>query len=724
MPLYLLLSVYKVVIFWTILIEMDEFTQSPLVNIDSAHLLATRELWWNIDTGIGKIIFYIFAFAAVAVFVYGYYKKIQHIFSGKKMNEDRFNSFKDRVLKVFDFGLLHKRTKLKRTPGLAHIAVAGGFVALWLVTDIVAIQEHLEHFSDYYFFQGLFYKIVSWVADIAGLFLLIGTVVFALRRYLVKSKYLDNSQNDWVLPVFLFLFVITGFLLEAFRMVGTNNIEDFAPIGAVLARIVSYMTVEDVKSTHAVVWWFHGLLTFVFIASMPYTKFMHIFVSPLSIFFRSNRHRGQLSTPYSLLDLMEAEAEGKEVNEADFTAGVFEYEDLSWKTLLDAEACTSCGRCHVVCPAQNTEKPLSPMNLMLDIRNIAHQDEEKRPALYEFISPEVLWSCTSCNACVEECPVLIEHVDTIIDMRRGLLQANQAPASLQATLKNLRTKSNPWGMDPNDREKWAQELEAESGLKVKLARQNIDKDGKGNFEYLYWVGSPGAYDDNNKKVSKANALLFNKAGLDFAILGNEEKTSGDLARRAGDEGLYQELVLENIEIMKKYGVKKVVTQCPHVYNTFKNEYPEFGFEGIEIYHHTELLADLIKQGKLTPQHRIESSVTYHDPCYLGRYNRTFDPPRFILESIPGIEIKAIDNEKEKSTCCGAGGGQMWYEMPGSHINVMRLEELTEHVPNKIAVACPYCNVMMTSAVATSESFLGDNVPDIEDVAITLAKSVL
>jgi Fe-S oxidoreductase/nitrate reductase gamma subunit len=701
---------------------MDELMpgiQNSLVNIDSEPLLATRELWWNIDTGIGKIIFYVLAFASVLIFVYGYYKKIQHVFSGKKMKEDRFNSFKDRVLKVFDFGLLHKKTKEKKLPGLAHIAVAGGFVALWVITNIVAVQEHLEHFSDYYFFQGSFYKIVSWVGDIAGLFLLVGIIIFSLRRYSFKSKYLDNTQNDWVMPVFLFLFVITGFVLEAFRMLGTNNIEEFAPVGAVLARVLSYLTLEDIKSSHAIIWWFHGILTFVFIATMPYTKFMHIFVSPLSIFFRSNRARGQLSTPYSLLELMEAEAEGKEVNEEDFMAGVFEYKDLSWKSLLDAEACTSCGRCHVVCPAQNTEKPLSPKHLMLDIRNIAHQDEEKRPELYEFISPDVLWSCTSCNACVEECPVLIEHVDTIVDMRRGLLQANMAPANLQATLKNLRTKSNPWGMDPNDREKWTHELESESGLKVKLAREN-----KGNFEYLYWVGSPGAYDDNNKKVSKANSLLFNKAGLDFAILGNEEKTSGDLARRSGDEGLYQELVLENIEIMKMYGVKKVITQCPHVYNTFKNEYPEFGFEGIEIYHHTEVLADLIKSGKLTPQHKIESSVTYHDPCYLGRYNRTFDPPRFILESIPGLEIKAVDNEREKSTCCGGGGAQMWYEMPGNHINVMRLEELVEHTPEKIAVACPYCNVMMTSAVATSGSFLGDHVPDIEDVAITLAKSVL
>lgn len=698
---------------------MNEITVDSLIEIENSSLLETRELWWNIDTGIGKIIFYLLALVAVVFFVYGYYQKIKHIFKGKQIAENRFNSFKDRFLSVFNFAFLHKKIKEKKVPGLAHIAVAGGFLVLWIVTNIVAVQEHLAHFSDYYFFHGDFYKLVSFAGDIAGLFVLLGTLVFAFRRYIAKSRYLDNSQNDWVMPVFLLLFVITGFLVEALRMLGTNTLEDFAPVGATLARFLSYMTLEDVQNGHSFLWWFHSFLTFAFIASMPYTKFMHIFISPLSIFFKSERKRGQLLTPYNLLDLMQAEAEGKEINEEDFVTGVFEYKDFSWKTLLDAEACTSCGRCHVVCPAQNTEKPLSPKKLFLDIRALASAKEETRPEVYEFISPDVLWSCTSCNACVEECPILIEHVDTIVDMRRGLLQANMAPSNLQATLKNLRTKSNPWGMDPNDREKWIQELKKESGFDIKLA-----KDNKNNFEYLYWVGSPGAFDDNNKKVTKANALLFLKAGLDFAVLGNQEKSSGDLARRAGDEGLYQEMVLENIELMQNYGVKKVVTQCPHVYNTFKNEYPEFGFAGIEIYHHTEVLAELLQSGKLVPQHEIKTSITYHDPCYLGRYNRVFDAPRFILQAIPGLTIKEIDNQKEKSTCCGGGGAQMWYEAPGNHINVMRLEELIEHNPEKISVACPYCNVMMNTAVTTSSSFLGNQELQVEDVAVTLAKSVL
>jgi Fe-S oxidoreductase len=210
--------------------------------------------------------------------------------------------------------------------------------------------------------------------------------------------------------------------------------------------------------------------------------------------------------------------------------------------------------------------------------------------------------------------------------------------------------------------------------------------------------------------------------LSFAVLGNEEKSSGDTARRAGDEGLFQELALENIEIMKAYNVKKVITQCPHVYNTLKNEYPEFGLEGVEVYHHSEILADLIKDGRLKPEKEITETITYHDPCYLGRYNQVFDPPRFILESIPGIEIKQIEHEASKSTCCGGGGAQIWYETPGNHINVMRLEELNEHSPNKVSVACPYCSIMLSTATTTA--FPGTNVPDIEDIAVTLAKSVL
>lgn len=689
----------------------------PLVTtaLNTAPILETRELWWNIDTGFGKAFFYILAFASIGFFIYGYYKKIKHIFNGKKYKEDRFNNIKARILNVITFGLLHKKTSQKKSGGIPHAAVFIGFITLWIVTNIVALQEHIEHFVDLYFFQGSFYKVVSFAADIGGVLLLIGVLAFTIRRYVLKSKHLDNTQNDWIQLLFLGLFGITGFMLEAFRMAATGQIEDYAPVGAALARFFSYMIPEDLKAEHAMLWWFHSILTFAFIALIPYTKFIHIFTAPLTMFFKSERARGQLSTPYSLLDMMEAEAEGREINEEDFMAGVFTYDDFQWKTLLDAEACTSCGRCHVVCPAQNTDKPLSPKHLMLDIRGLAKNPD--RENVYEFISPDVLWSCTTCNSCVEQCPVLIEHVDTIVDMRRGLLQSNMAPSNLQATLKNLRTKSNPWGLDPNDREKWRDELKSETGVDVKLAREN-----KGNFEYLYWVGSPGAYDDKNKVVTKANAQLFTKAGIDFAVLGNEEKTSGDLARRSGDEGLYQELVLENVEILNMYGVKKIITQCPHVYNTLKNEYPEFGLEGVEIYHHSEILAKAILNGKLKPEKEVSESYTYHDPCYLGRYNRVFDPPRFILESIPGLKLNAVENEKEKSTCCGGGGAQMWYETPGNQINVMRFEELNEHQPNKVSVSCPYCSVMLNTSATTA--FPGTNIPEIEDVALTLAKSAL
>lgn len=685
-----------------------------VIAIPEIPLLETRELWWNVGSLTAKIVFYFLAAAAAGIFVYGFYLRLKKIFNGKATKrENRFTDFKHRVKQLLTYAFLHKKTSEKKTPGFAHALVFIGFIALWIVTNIVAVQEHIV--KGVHFFQGSFYKVVSFSADIAGLLLLTGVIIFSARRYIFKSKKLDNTQNDWIQPLFLGLFAITGFLLEAFRMAATNHYEEYAPIGNALAHFFSYMTVVDLETQHRVLWWVHGVMTFAFIALIPYTKFMHIFLSPLTIFFRSKRHRGQLYTPYSLLDMMEAEAEGKEINEEDFTAGVFTYADFSWKSLLDGDACTSCGRCHIVCPAQNTGKPLSPKFLMLDIRNLAGKSD--RDEVYTHIHPDVLWSCTSCNACVEECPVLIEHVDTIVDMRRGLLQSNQAPANLQAALKNLRVKSNPWGMDPNDREKWIAELKTETGIPVKLAREN-----KGNFEYLYWVGSPGAYDDKNKVVTKSNAALFTKAGLNFAVLGNEEKSSGDLARRAGDEGLYQEIVLENIELFNKYGVTKVITQCPHVYNTLKNEYPEFGFAGIEVFHHSEILATLIEDGLLVPEKPVSEKITYHDPCYLGRYNRVFDPPRFILESIPGLEVVSVDHEREKSTCCGGGGGQMWYETPGNHINVMRLEELNEHTPNKVSVACPYCSIMLSTATTTS--FPGTSVPVIEDIAVTLARSVL
>jgi len=679
-------------------------------------ILESRELWWNIDTEAGKVIFYLLATISMAIFAYGVYQKYKKIFSGKKFSrEDRYGEIKTRLLSLLGFGLLQKKIRQKKIPGIAHLLTALGFVILWIVTDIVAIQEHF--FKSIKFFQGTFYKIVSFSADIGGLLLFVGIIIFILRRYLFKSKHLDNTQLDWIQPVFLLLLVVSGFLIEAFRMVATKQFEDYAPVGKVLAHFFSYMTEADLKKTHALLWWSHSILTFSFIALIPYTKFMHMFTSPLSIFFKSKRARGQLYTPYSLVDMMNAEAEGKEINEEDFTAGVFKYDDFSWKTLLDSEACTACGRCHVSCPAQNTEKPLSPKFLMLDIKSLSLKSPEEKDNLYSYISPDVLWSCTTCNACVEQCPVLIEHVDTIVDMRRGLLQSNMAPSNLQATLKNVKTKSNPWGLDPNDREKWIQELKASHYIDVKLARNY-----KNNFEYLYWVGSPGAFDDRNKDVTKAMAQLMVRAGVDFAVLGNEEKSSGDIARRAGDEGLFQEIVIENIELLKIYGVKKIITQCPHVYNSFKNEYPEFGLEGVEIYHHSEFLAMLIQEGKLKPEKSVDQTVTYHDPCYLGRYNRVFDAPRAVLESIPDLKIQSIENEKAKSTCCGGGGAQMWYETPGNHINVMRLEELNVHSPSTVSVACPYCSIMLSTATTTA--FPGTIMPEVEDIAITLAKSVL
>ncbi len=681
---------------------------SPLIQQE---VLETRELWWNIHhSPYAKVVFYTLAAVAMAIFLYGMYLKIKRISKGKQLkNDDRLDKPFERIRDMLHYGLAQAKIRQKQIPGLAHAAVLFGFIALWIVTDIIALQEH-SHIG-IYFFQGSFYKIVSFVADLGGFLVLAGVTVFALRRYVFKSPNLDNTQNDWIQPLFLGLFVITGFMLEAFRMAATQQIEVYAPIGAALAKCVEFMTLQDLQARHASLWWFHSVLTFTFIALIPFTKFQHILLSPVTMFFRSGRARGQLYTPYSLLAMMEAEAEGKEMDENDFIIGVATYEDFSWKTILDSEACTACGRCHVVCPAQNTDKPLSPKHLMLDIKKLTESSD-----VYAEITTDVLWSCTSCNACVEECPVLIEHVDTIMDMRRGLLAANKAPANLQATLKNIRTKSNPWGLDPKDREKWIAELQSESGIKVRLARE------AGEFEYLYWVGSPGAYDARNINVTKANAKLFTKAGLDFAVLGNEEKSSGDIARRAGDEGLYQELVIENVEILKAYGVKKIVTQCPHVYNTFKNEYADFGLEGIEVLHHSELLAELIQSGKLVPEKAVNETITYHDPCYLGRYNRVFDPPRFILESIPGVELKHIEHEREKSTCCGGGGAQIWYETPGTQINVMRFEELNKHSPNKVSVACPYCSIMLSTATTTA--FPGTNIPEIEDIAVTLAKAVL
>ncbi len=432
--------------------------------------------------------------------------------------------------------------------------------------------------------------------------------------------------------------------------------------------------------------------------------------------------------------------------------GVAQVEQFTWKGLLDFSTCTECGRCQSQCPAWNTGKPLSPKLLILSLRDHAYAKapyllagggkdltgEEKaaaeqlvgvdvlamaeanRPLIGGaaeggVIDPDVLWSCTTCGACVEQCPVDIEHVDHIVDMRRyQVLIESSFPSEAGVMLRNLENKGNPWGAPPNTREDWTKGLDFE----VKRAGAGDD------FEYLFWVGCAGAFEDRAKKTTRAVATLLHEAGVDFAILGEGETCTGDPARRMGNEFVFQMLAQQNVETLNEAGVKKIVASCPHCFNTLRNEYGALG-GSFEVVHHTQLLADLVASGKLTPVQPVDGGVTYHDPCYLGRHNRVFTPPREVLEaSAEGGELTEMPRNSERSFCCGAGGARMWMEERiGKRINIERVEEAISTGAHTIAVGCPFCSTMISDGVTAKQAAGATDGVEVVDVATVLLRSV-
>ena len=478
----------------------------------------------------------------------------------------------------------------------------------------------------------------------------------------------------------------------------------------------------------------------VFLAFLVYSKHLHIFLAPVNVLF-SRR-------PNALGPLEPMRSSGKvlDFEEADPDTDVFglgKIEDFTWKGLLDMATCTECGRCQSQCPAWATGKPLSPKQVILDLRDhafakapylLASSDEEReklpnavkaeaeRPLVgsaeaHGVIDPDVLWSCTNCGACVEECPVDIEHIDHIDGMRRHQVLIESAfPVEAAGMLKNLENKGDPWGMGEARRAEWMTELDFE----VPVVDGKIEPD----VEYLFWVGCAGALEDRARKTTKAIASLLHTAGVKFAVLGPAETCTGDPARRIGNEFVFSMLAQQNIETLNEAGARTIVASCPHCFNTIANEYPQLG-GNYEVIHHTQLLARLVAEGKLKPAGRVDEKLTYHDPCFLGRHNKVYTPPREILEAVPGVEATEMHRCKSRGFCCGAGGARMWMEERiGKRINTERIEEALALSPDTISTACPYCLVMLGNAVSAKKSS-GEAKETLEvvDVAQLLVRSV-
>ena len=592
--------------------------------------------------------------------------------------------------------------------GLMHSLIYFPFLVLLAVTTVLEVNHQVP--EGLKFLHGDVYRAYTLVGDVAGVLFLVGVVWALLRRfgprrfrpYRIRIK--TKPEHAAGLVVFAAIGV-TGFGAEAFRIAATAadrggdlpSAETWSIIGYPLAQAVDSIGffADSVHGWHQAWWIAHVLAFMAFLALLPITMLRHMFTSPLNMYLQDrDRPRGAMKP---LPNLMETELE---------SFGASTIEEFTWKQLLDTDSCTMGGRGTAGCPAHATGKPLDPREIVLKTGEvmaatgtpvvsppIGTDDEITVPAnwMFDRITSEELWACTTCRACDEACPVNIEILDKILDMRRYLsLMESDFPTELGAAYRSMENSGNPWGLSQSDRTEWVGDLE---GIEV------IDGGDPFEAEYLYWVGCAGSFDDKNKKVSRAMAQLMQRAGVSFSILGPSEMCTGDPARRSGNEYIFQMLAMQNVETLNGMGVKKIVTQCPHCFNTLANEYPQMGGH-YEVVHHSQLLEWLVEQGKLDmSEARLDERLVYHDSCYLGRHNDVYLAPRKVVGSIGGIELVEAERSGTNGMCCGAGGGRMWMEEDtGKNINVERSQELLATGATRIATACPFCYVMIDDGV--------------------------
>jgi Fe-S oxidoreductase len=614
------------------------------------------------------------------------------------------------------------QTKIFRRPvlGLMHALVWWGFIVI-LIGSIEMIIDGLAGTERVLAILGPVYDIITSLGDVFALIILLLIFAFLFRRLFMHVKRFSGtemkhkSHMDANIALSLIALLMISLLgMNTFYIVYSSSvgheIVGLYPVSAYFAGFFGNLTVEQAHLWHEINWWAHIIWIFIFANVLPYSKHFHVFMSVPNVFLSRLEPLGYLPNMPEITKevklMMDPDAAfanpPSEEEEQVSRFGVLDVEDGTWKNYLDSLACTECGRCTEVCPANITGKLLSPRKVMMDFRA---RMKEKGPGLVKdksftddkslirsYISEEELWACTTCNACAQECPININHPSLIVDMRRYLvMEESAAPGELNAIFSNIENNGAPWQFSPEDRMLWAE------GLEVPLMA-DLQAAGK-TPEYLLWIGSAGAFDDRYKKVSKELIKVLNHLKVDYAVLGTEEVDSGDIARRAGNEMLFQMQALMMIEIMNMYGVKKILTACPHDYNTFKNEYPDLG-GNYEVIHHSEFLRDMIHEGTIKLDKQFKGKkITFHDPCYLGRANGEYKAPRTVIDALDGNMVEMKRN-KSFALCCGAGGGQMFKEAEKGDKEVFleRIEDAIECKADIVATACPFCMVMMTDGI--------------------------
>jgi len=653
------------------------------------------------EFGLKNIIYIVIFLAAFALLAYNIIRYIKYLKLAKY--ENRFDNIPKRLAKVFGIAFFQKKIFREPNGGLIHVAIFWGFlILLFSASSSVFTGFGLIHFWDR---LGAINFAITFFTDLFCALIMIAVLFALIRRYIIKVKRLQMNDKhekwDALIVLFSIFIIVTSLLFENASSIVLNvdAIYSFRPISNLLA---SLLTVDNAQSIHNITFWLHSLMILAFMNYLPYSKHFHVYSSIPNVYFSTLEPANKLSR----IDFADETIE---------QYGVTDVNDFSWKTVLDSFTCTHCGRCTAVCPANITGKPLDPRDIMVQIRNrsfdkfpiMLKQNSSKNKEdskltekeqsiidknyIADYQQAEDLWNCTSCGACMQECPVMNEHVPAIVSMRRSkVMMESDFPEELQTVFANLENNGAPWAFSPLERADWA------NGLNIPLASEKME------FDVLYWVGCAGSFDDRAKKVSVAFTKLLQKADVDFAILGTEESCNGDLARRTGNEYLADMLIQQNVEILKQYKFNKIVVTCPHCFNTFKNEYPEFDAK-YEVIHHSQFLNELVKQNKLKLANDKKINIAYHDSCYLGRYNNIYDEPRQLLKEIPKINIIEPDKTKSKGFCCGAGGGQMFMEEHiGTRVNNERTEQLLKSSPDCIALNCPFCLTMIEDGLKAKD----------------------
>lgn len=657
---------------------------------------ATREIYWNISN---YSYMYILLIAAAIVFGTGIYKYLSQCFIGHA--ENRHDHLLKRIKLTLKYLFAHSRLFRYPYSGVFHYLIFMGFFALFIGTLVVFLEADFG----IKIMRGCFYLYFQSAAlDIAGFLLLIGIIFLAVQRYIIKPDRYKNNTSDLIALIVLLMIVLTGFLTEGLRLsVVKNSWASWSPIGNIIASMTINAEASNLRKIHTYVWWSHLILALGLFAYLPYSKLRHVIFGPMNIFFQSLLPKG---VTVDCLNINEADKLGSEC-----------LSDFSWKQLFDLEACVECGRCQDVCPVFMSGQDFSPKNVILKLggrffgKNRKNIKEVK--IVNTLLSDDELWFCRTCRACMDVCPIFVEHIPKFIEVRRfQVMEEANYPASLQNPIQSLELRGHTYKGTMLSRTDWYK------GLNVKIVESSSTQ-----VKYLYWIGCTTALNEENINIAKNFSMLLEKANISFGILGSEETCCGEPARRIGNEYLFEEIARKNIELLNSLSVDAIVTNCPHCFNVLKHEYSQFG-ANLKVYHHTEFLCKMLNDGVIKPNKSKQAKFTYHDPCYLGRYNKIYDKPRRVLNAVTQDGLLEMKKSKERSFCCGGGGGGSWLSEekinPHQRVNYNRAEQAIKTGASTIITACPFCRLMLENGV---KGVAPSEVVKVKDIAELIYENI-